>query len=302
VTPGDTSIVAQESYLAFAGHGRDLLVRVGPEIDAVEFREAALIFLPRWRFVEIPGSDATDIVDIEVTFADHRFRIAAVSWDGGESIAADFNNAANALAGMLIDGILAHEMAFCSLHAAAVEIDGAAVLFTGPSEVGKSTLALRLAARGCRHLADDRILLLSDDAPYRVAGLGLAAKARQPLPPGAELAALLEARWYLTDDSIAYLHLDDDEALGFGDIRPLGSVILPRRNPDLDIAARLEPAQAGDIARSLIEQATSPAGPAAIVVSMTRLAEACQGYILHYRDGAAAADLLLSDLSNKSDG
>ena len=98
MTPGDTSIVAQESYLAFAGHGRDLLVRVGPEIDAVEFREAALIFLPRWRFVEIPGSDATDIVDIEVTFADHRFRIAAVSWDGGESIAADFNNAANALA------------------------------------------------------------------------------------------------------------------------------------------------------------------------------------------------------------
>lgn len=302
MTPGDTSIVARDTYLAFSGHGRDLLVRVGSEVDAVEFQAALEIFLPRWGFAEVPASRAADIADIEVTFADRRYRIAAVSWAGGESIAADFNNAANALAGLLIDAILAHGMAFCSLHAAAVEIGGAAVLFTGPSEAGKSTLALRLAARGCRHLADDRILLLADEAPYRVAGLGLAAKARQPLPPGAELAALLEARWYLTDDSIAYLHLDDDEALGFGDTRPLGSVILPRRDPDLDVDARFEPATAGEIARSLIEQATSPAGPAALVASMSRLAEACQGYILHYRDGAAAAELLLSDLSNKSDG
>ena len=302
MTPGDTSIVAQDTYLAFSGHGRDLIVRVGSEIDAVELQEALLIFLPRWPFAEVPASGATDAADIEVTFADHRFRIAAVSWDGGESIAEDFNNAANALAGLLIDAILAHAMAFCSLHAAAVEIDGAAVLFTGPSEAGKSTLALRLAARGCRHLADDRILLLAVDAPYRVAGLGLAAKARQPLPPGAELAALLEARWYLTDESIAYLHLGDDEALGFGDVRPLGHVILPRRDPDLDVDARLEPAPVADIARALIEEATSPAGPAALVASMSRLAEACQGYILHYRDGAAAAELLLSDLPNKSDG
>lgn len=299
MTPGDTPIVTGETNLAFAGHGRDLVVRVASEVDAVEFQEALLIFLPRWRFRPIPASGAADI---DVTFEAQQFRLAAVSWDGGYSIAADFNNAANALAGLLIDGLLAHEMAFCSFHAAAVEIDGSAVLFAGPSEAGKSTLALRLAARGCRHLADDRILLLGDDAPYRVAGLGLAAKARTPLPPGPELAALVDAHWYLTDESIAYLHLDDDEALGFGDIRPLGCVILPRRDPDLDIDVRLEPAAAGEIARALIEEATSPAGPAALVPSMSRLAEACQGYILHYRDGAAAAELLLSELSNKSDG
>ena len=300
MTPGDTSIVAQETHLTFAGHGRDLVVRVGAEVDATGLQEALLVFLPRWRwFVAIPAPTAADI---DVIIENQQFRISAVSWDGGYSIAADFNNAANALAGLLIDAILAHEMAFCSLHAAAVEIAGAAALFAGPSEVGKSTLALRLAARGCRHLADDRILLLSGEAPYRVSGLGLAAKARMPLPPGPELAALVDARWYLTDESIAYLHLADDEALGFGDILPLGYVILPRRDPDLDGDVRLEPAPAGDIARSLIEEATLPAGPAALVPAMSRLAEACQGYILHYRDGAAAADLLLSALSSKSDG
>jgi hypothetical protein len=299
VTPGDTTIVAEETWLAFAGHGRDLVVRVRSGVDAVALQEALLIFLPRWRFAPIPAmADA----DIDVTFEKQQFRIAAVSWNGGYSIAADINNAANALVGLLIDGILAHAMAFCSLHAAAVEIDGTAVLFAGPSEAGKSTLALRLAARGCRHLADDRVLLLGGDAPYLVAGLGLAAKARQPLPPGPELTGLVDACWYLTDDSIAYLHLGDDEALGFGDIRPLGCVVLPRRNPGLDVDVRLEAAPAGEIARTLIEEATSPAGPAALVPAMSRLAEACQGYILHYRDGAAAAELLLSELSNKSDG
>ncbi len=207
MTPGYTTIVAEETYMAFAGHGRDLVVRVRSGVDAIALQEALLIFLPRWRFAPI---EAMADPDIDVAFEQQQFRIAAVSWDGGYSIAADFNNAANALVGLLIDAALAHAMAFCSLHAAAVEIDGTAVLFAGPSEAGKSTLALRLAARGCRHLADDRVLLLAGDAPYRVAGLGLAAKARMPLPPGPELAALVEARWYLTDDSIAYLHLADD--------------------------------------------------------------------------------------------
>ncbi len=75
-------------------------------------------------------------------------------------------------------------------------------------------------------------------------------------------------------------------------------MILPRRNPGLDVDVRLTPAPAGDLARTLIEEATSPAGPTALVPAMSRLADACQGYILNYRDGAAAAELLRSDLSN----
>jgi hypothetical protein len=277
-------------------------VRLGPGVDADEFREALLIFLPRWAFWTRVATDGVDAADIAVTREATQYRVAAVSWAGGYSVADDFHNAANALAGLLIDAILAQNKTFCCLHAAAVEVDGSAVLFAGPSEAGKSTLALRLAARGCRHLAGDRVLLLDGDAPYRVSGLGLAAKARTPLPPGPELAALVDARWYLTDETIAYLHLADDEALGFGDIRPLGCVILPRCDPDLENEAFLEPAAAGNIARSLIEEAISPAGPALLVPAMGRLAEACQGYILHYRDGTVAAELLPSELSNKSDG
>ena len=63
---------------------------------------------------------------------------------------------------------------------------GRAILFTGPAQAGKPTLALRLAC----HLADDSMLLSSDASPYCAAALGLSAKTRQPLPRSVGLAEL----------------------------------------------------------------------------------------------------------------
>ena len=215
------------------------------------------------------------------------------SWPGGESVAADPNNAANALAGLLIDAVLAHGMAAYCLHAAAAEIGGRAILFAGRAQAGKSTLALRLAARGRRHLSDDRILLLDESSPYRVGALGLSAKARKPLPPGKGLTDLVEMRWHMVDETIAYLHLEHDEAARFGDELPLGAIIVPRRREVADTVS-LRHAAPGDIARTLIEETTSPAGPGAIVAAMTQLADNVEGYILEYEDGEAAADALLA--------
>lgn len=50
-----------------------------------------------------------------------------------------------------------------TVHATAVEIDGAAVLLRGPSASGKSDLALRLIDRGGRLVADDRTALTLRD-------------------------------------------------------------------------------------------------------------------------------------------
>lgn len=50
-----------------------------------------------------------------------------------------------------------------TVHATAVEVDGAAVLLRGPSASGKSDLALRLIDRGGRLVADDRTLLTLRD-------------------------------------------------------------------------------------------------------------------------------------------
>jgi hypothetical protein len=51
------------------------------------------------------------------------------------------------------------------LHASAVEIDGAAVLFAGPSMHGKTTLAAALTARGHRLLAEDTVRCVTGPTP-----------------------------------------------------------------------------------------------------------------------------------------
>lgn len=52
-------------------------------------------------------------------------------------------------------GALLHQRGLLPLHASAVEMDGAAVIFSGTSGAGKSTMALHLVRRGHRLLCDD---------------------------------------------------------------------------------------------------------------------------------------------------
>lgn len=52
-------------------------------------------------------------------------------------------------------GALLHQRDILPLHAGAVSVDGGAVLFAGPSSIGKSTLAAGFQKRGCPILADD---------------------------------------------------------------------------------------------------------------------------------------------------
>jgi FkbM family methyltransferase len=77
--------------LAFAGRGRELVVWLAPGTDPVEMQRAIGILMPRWPVGPVNG-DA--IPDIAVTRANETYRIQATSWEGGESLAEDFHNAA----------------------------------------------------------------------------------------------------------------------------------------------------------------------------------------------------------------
>ncbi len=61
-------------------------------------------------------------------------------------------------------GALLHQRGQVILHGSAVETERGAVVFTGPSGVGKSTLAAALHQRGYRVLADDVCSLIYDVA------------------------------------------------------------------------------------------------------------------------------------------
>lgn len=80
------------------------------------------------------------------------------------------------------------------LHASAVEIDGRAVLFGGPSRFGKTTLAAAFHAAGHRVLAEDTSYVVATDGGFSVL-------------PG---PALLRVR----HDMVTALGLDDLEVLG----------------------------------------------------------------------------------------
>ncbi|MBW4516112.1 MAG: hypothetical protein KME11_12935 [Timaviella obliquedivisa GSE-PSE-MK23-08B] len=65
-------------------------------------------------------------------------------------------------------GVLLHQRGHFILHASAVAIHGAAVVFTGDKGWGKSTIAAALCQRGHRLLADDVVALTASDSEQQV--------------------------------------------------------------------------------------------------------------------------------------
>ncbi|MGE0256433.1 MAG: hypothetical protein AB7N54_06685 [Alphaproteobacteria bacterium] len=219
------------------------------------------------------------------------WRVEATGWPGGESPAADPLSAANALAGLLVDGQLVRVPRLVGLHGAAAVFTAGAVVALGDTGAGKSTLALRLAARGTPILGDDRVLVDTGDDPRpAIVALGLSARARLPLPPGDDrLAAFVERHSTEWVGDAAWL--GGAAASPFGTRAPLAGFVLLERRAGAG-PARLEPVGAAALAAHLIEQATAPAvGPAELVGRLARLA-AAGGLRLVYDDGAAACDVL----------
>jgi hypothetical protein len=96
-------------------------------------------------------------------------------------------------------GVLLHQRGDLILHGSAIAIDGAAMIFCGPSGVGKSTLAASLMNRGHRVVSDD------------LSRIGFDANGRPVVFPDGRMLKL----W---TDSLEYLSLSDsrDEAVRSG--------------------------------------------------------------------------------------
>lgn len=270
----------------FAGIDRPSRVALPADPELLHAMAQAM---PGWPRGPAAGPVAT--ADVTVLRDGDAWRVVATGWPGGESPAADPLSAANALAGLLVDAQLYRSNRLLGLHAAVAVFGAGAVVTLGHTGAGKSTLVLRLAARGLRALGDDRVLLDTGDvAGADAVALGLAPKARLPLPSGdADLAAFIERRGALWVGDAVWL---DGKAMApFGTRAPLAAFVVLDRRADAG-KARLEPLGAGPLAAQLIEQATAPAdGAVALVARIARLA-AGGGHRLVYADGVAACDVL----------
>jgi hypothetical protein len=145
------------------------------------------------------------------------------------------------------------------VHAAAVEVDGRALLIAGPKGSGKTTLSLHLLRSGrCRAIANDRSFVGAAGERFEVRGMPTAVKLRPPTV--AEFPELVRGlphvdRPYLyTIDELARAR-DDGHASAASDMdeialsppqllrqidarplasAPLGGVVFPELRRDLD--------------------------------------------------------------------
>lgn len=130
-----------------------------------------------------------------------------------------------------------------SVHAAAVEVDGQAILFAGPSRFGKTTLAAAFATRGHR--------LLSEDTSYCTTRHGPAVF---PGPAAVRLRADVAGALALPGVSVAIEREDrvqlvlDPASRGSGGPVPLRAILLLRHVAD---APSLSSVRAEDAIRDL---------------------------------------------------
>jgi hypothetical protein len=114
------------------------------------------------------------------------------------------------------------------LHASAVEVDGAAILFAAPGMFGKTTLAAAFLDRGHRVLAEDLAccrLSLRDDPPAVLPGPALLRVRRDVVHRFGEIAGTRPVA-----DDPERLHLAFDEGLrGTADAVPIAAVVVLRR-------------------------------------------------------------------------
>ena len=201
-------------------------------------------------------------------------------------------DAANGLAGGLISVHVARNPKMVCINASAARIGGSLVIVIGDSFAGKSSVALHLAVLGHRFFGHDQIAVTLDQAPVGTC-LGLMPQVRLPLPSdcGDAFREFVEGYSAMQGEDMAYLKLWDGEAGGFGEIAPIGTlVLLDRRHSG---TAELRPASRLELVRKMVSTAFAPHIPSVeLLDGLTHLADSAGAYHLKFSSSREAAALL----------
>lgn len=132
-----------------------------------------------------------------------------------------------------------------SLHAAAVEVDGGAVVLAGPGRYGKTTLALAFHRYGFRVLSEDLACCRPGPAPAILPGPALLRvrpdiyDGQGPAPSGTHVVLARPDR--------VYLGLDDDRKGGSGPVPIVAIVFLRESGGDLRMERAPAPVAIADM-------------------------------------------------------
>lgn len=177
------------------------------------------------------------------------------------------------------------------LHCGAVRLGGRLVLLPAVTRSGKSTLVARLAAGGHKVWADD--LLAIDPEACIGRAFGIMPRLRRPVPraAGRFLNGFVRARTGISDRRQVYLALGADELAVYGEVCPLGAVVLLDRQASGPAA--LEPIGRGATVERLLSQTLIQTGSAnALFERLAALAEMLPAFRLRYADLDEAAEIL----------
>ena len=253
------------------------------------------LFLADWPYEAADGPADAPAITVAAIAGGYRLTTA-----NGESDDIPYVlDAANRVVGALIEAFVAQDPQLVCFHASTVRFKDGLAAFVGDSGMGKSSLSLHLAAAGHAFFGDDQLALdLGQDPPAGVC-LGLAPKARLPLPPeaGTAYARFIADRRIELPGTVAYLRLRETEAVPFGTAAPLATLILPARAPSG--GENFEPAHRAAVVKTVLENVYAPhLETGALVPRIAALAARLPGYSLRFANSGRAARLVADRLGS----
>ena len=138
------------------------------------------------------------------------------------------------------------------LHAAAVEINGRAVVFPSQYRAGKSFLTACLLAEGHRYIGDDIAPLALDSC--KVHSLGFSPRLRLPIPDTTDETSrhFIEHHTALAGKRYAYLDLEQELRIDRSESLDIGAFVLLEREEG--VQAQLEELPVATVFQQLIKQ------------------------------------------------
>jgi hypothetical protein len=185
------------------------------------------------------------------------------------------------------------------LHAAAVRIGKALVVFPAVRRAGKSSLTMALAAKGFQVFGDDVLPVASQTgAPPFGRAMGAPIRLRVPLPKGLPGWLLDHINAYRGPSNQQYVYVSPPEMASNGQEIPIGAFVNLVREDDC--ATEFSSMSPGILLRSLLKQNFARSATADLILAdLFGLAENTPSFTLRYSNIEQAVDVLVEHLEGQ---